>query len=355
MRVHKFLADIILETRIWSLDEFEKDTSAYKNKIISTGVVTLPSETFNNSMLNHLVNSFSRVFYKFKAGLLLPDHPAYSRLVESTLLDVCTSAAIMILRRFKASPKRFVFSNDFFAELHKTSLIGARYSDLTSGAGAVKLPYKLTDHLGDEFDEFMFYIGTVEDYFSVNPDNPSSDWLEYRKSRDHCKEKFMFSLAWKDSSKAWNYTAHYCTDVNTSIKEMFKDSVFKATYLDKNDGTPNISNEIEADGYQDHIRSMFNCLIYLKSGDPDLREMKNEIRRKSPGSSKILRKDKVLTEHDFTVVGFGFKKSPNYTKEFYYQPPYWARRGLAKVWTWCKGSLKKRKGSDEFGSQNISQ
>ena len=342
MRVHKFLADIILESGSWRLSEFEKSTCDYKNKMISTGKVVLPSETFGNRMLNHIIQSFGSAFYKYDTALF-PKYPEYSRLVLSTLQDVCTAAAIMILRKFKDCSNRFVFSNEFFSELHKTSLTGARYSDLIVGSGAIKLPYMLTDHLGDDFDEFMYFVGTVEDYFNVNPNDSSPEWLKYRSTRDHCKEKYMFSLAWKDSSKAWNYTAHYCTDPNTSVKEMFKDSVFKGIYLNKDDGGPNFTETIEEDGYQDHIRSMFNCLIYLKSGDPDLREMKNEIKRKSPGSSKIIRKDKDLTEHDFTVVGFGFKKSPNYTKEFYYQPPYWARRGLAKVWTWCKGSLKKRK------------
>lgn len=340
MRVNKFLADRILETEICSLSDFEKTACFYRDKIIATGKMVLPTEQFSNLMMNHLVNCFDKSLFKIEPDLLFPESPTYSALALSTLQDVCTSAAIMILRNFKESSARFVFATDFFSELHNTSLVGARYSDLVVGAGTIKLPYTLTDHLGDEFDEFMYFIGTVQDYFRVKDDDP--EWLEYQSTRDHCKEKYMFSLAWKDSSKAWNYTAHYCTDPKTTIKEMFKDSVFKGTYLNK-DNTPNISEMIESDGYQDHIRSMFNCLIYLKSGDPDLRKMKNEIKRKSPESSKIIRKDKDLSEHDFTVVGFGFKKNPNYSQEFYYQSPYWARRGLAKVWTWCKGSLKKRK------------
>lgn len=341
MRVHKFLADMILESDSLTLDQLEAISSGYVDRMRSSGVMVLPSEGFSSIMLNHLVHGFKNCLYRTsKDGLIFPDHPIYSDMVQHTIGDACTSAAIMVLRKFEESGERFVFSKEFFSELQQTSLVGARYSDLVSGAGTIKLPFKLKDHIGDEFDEFMYFIGNVNDYFGVRDDDP--EWQDYSSGRDHCKEKYMFSLAWKDSSKAWNYTAHYCTDLNTPIKSMFKDSVFKAVYLN-DDNTPNIHEEIEEDGYLDHIRSLFNCLIYLKSGDPDLRTMRNEIKRKSPGSTKIVRKDKDLTPYDFTVVGFGFKKSPNYSKEFYYQSPYWARRGLAKIWTWCKGSLKRRK------------
>ncbi len=342
MRVNQFLSDKILESKCLSLGQLEMMTKKYVDEQdirMRSGKSVCPPDDLGMQVIIHMLAFVKDGFFK-DSDFRFKDHPTYSSLARTTMQDACTGACVMILRKCRESKNRFVFANEFFNELHDTSLIDARYSDLVSGAGTIKLPFKLKDLFGDGFDEFSYYIGDVLDYFGV--DSGCSDWKEYSVDRDHCKEKYMFSLCWRDSRKAWNYTSHYCTDPNTTIKEMFKNSKFKSAFIDSNDNVV-ISEKIQEDGYEPHIKSMFNCLLYLKSGDPDLRAMRNEITYRTPTSTKIIRKDKDLSKHEFTVVGFGYKKSPIYSKEFYYQPPHWARRGLAKVWTWCKGSLKRRK------------
>jgi hypothetical protein len=60
----------------------------------------------------------------------------------------------------------------------------------------------------------------------------------------------------------------------------------------------------------DHSLLFFimKCLVYINSGNPDLREMRNPIRYKSPTSQTAVREHKQFSIPPFNVVGFNWKK-----------------------------------------------
>jgi hypothetical protein len=80
------------------------------------------------------------------------------------------------------------------------------------------------------------------------------------------------------------------------------------------------------DLYDNLIGKLINLLVYLSTGNPDIRKFKNTIRRKSPTSTKAIRADKDLSETEFELVGYGWKKDPNYLSSSWYCRPYWATR-----------------------------
>jgi len=268
-----------------------------------------------------------------------PEAPYFAKLASAAMQDTALKNMILnIYHTFKTKKlKRYVFCRDFFNELKDTKLDKIKPGDLVQGCGAVRFPFDVQDDIdGASFSEFVFSVMPVREFYNLQ--NEPDMWAKMKFNDKLTDDALMWNITWIDSNGAHNYSTQPFEGDAKSVQDFFIDSEFKLRGL--NADTQKIYQE---DGYSLHIKAIFNCLAYLKSGDPDLRKDKNVIEYKSPHSTKPLRKDKGLSTEEFELVGYTFKKNPLYTQEFYYQPAYYARRGDAKVWTWCKGSLKRRK------------
>ena len=115
-------------------------------------------------------------------------------------------------------------------------------------------------------------------------------------------------------------------DETTLVKDVFKNNLITYRTVGAGATLPTCEERIADDGYFHYVSILCNLLAYLNSGSPDIRDYRNEIRYKSPTSSKIVRADKDLSLENINLVGYTWKKDPLYQKESWYQKPHWARR-----------------------------
>lgn len=239
--------------------------------------------------------------------------------------------------------KLFRISDDFFDIFSKVLLGNIQANALPDDlCGYCILPKKIEDQSGDSYDGFYFFSGPGEKYLGAKDWTKMMNGLSEREIQNVTK---VLNFAWLDNKGHLNY----CT-MPFNGDEILKDVFVNTKFVIRrpvSDEMMEIHQEVQDDGFLPHIRVMCNLLIYLNSGNPDLRQYRNEIKYQSPTSQTPVKKDKVLSQSEFTLVGFGFKKNPLYSKEFFVQPPYWAHRlcgpgRTQKKYMLVKGSLKKR-------------
>lgn len=115
------------------------------------------------------------------------------------------------------------------------------------------------------------------------------------------------------------------------------------TFCQKNFCDPHESLNLSKDPTNGEWQFQELCILislYIGSGNPDLRDFRNEIKYRSSTSQTPVKKDKSLSQSNIILVGFDWKKHED---KSWYSQPYMARRGKNKKLTFNKGSIKKRK------------
>ena len=116
---------------------------------------------------------------------------------------------------------------------------------------------------------------------------------------------------------------------------------------DKDIGNNLFLDLVENEFRDGDIQYLINCLLYLQSGDPDIRHMKGENPRKYKINSKdsffekrqkqVLSQDAVF--NDYELVGWNYKKQYNVAGHWRYQAcgPKWSQHKLIFIESFKKG------------------
>lgn len=280
------------------------------------------------------------------------------RLAAQTLIEDAPTKAIALMHAhwqagdknlYRVSPDFFkVFSTVSFKDIHTDALP-------TNLCGFCQLPEEMTDEQGDKFDGFYFFSGPGRFYLGGQ-----QHWHKSILGITSDKvvvgdDTNILGFGWYDKTGNCNF-AVMPFNGNETLQDIFSNSEFviKDTFLTRK------QKVILEDGFLPHLRVMTNLLIYLNSGNPDLREFRNTIKYQSPTSQTPVRKDKELTLLPITLVGFGYKKSPMYEKDFWEQPPYWGHRRYGpgrtlRRYMLIKGSIKQRKAGKVEAQAEVTQ
>jgi hypothetical protein len=93
-----------------------------------------------------------------------------------------------------------------------------------------------------------------------------------------------------------------------------------------------------SDSLKSFARYIFNIILYIYSGEPDLRLLKGKVSKKKPKDlKKWHRKHRDMSQVDVTLVGFNFKKPKQYTVDgtivtgHWRWQPYGPERQLVKL------------------------
>jgi hypothetical protein len=333
MRIEKFLPEIIEEQKYNTEKESDK-----REMICDRLTYVLSEAALENNKVTRLLNIdlVSRMFQKQKT---------YSKIVEEFLKDFSTKAFFIAHAHWKINGKKlFKISEDFFSVFKSVSLGGIQTDALPKNVcGYCELPSVLKDDQGDTINGFYFFVGRGYEYLGHES---HENWRKNMKGMDANEGDNVLALAWRCNNSDFFGYATQTFHGHESLKDIFKNSVYTERHKL---GAGQYKQSVVDDGFKEHIRVMCNLLIYLNSGNPDLRSYRNTITYQSPTSQTPVRKDKALSQSEITIVGFGYKKNPIYTKEYYVQPPYWAHRWIGegrteKKYMLVKGSLKKRSG-----------
>lgn len=339
VRLDKFLPEIIRHTKDPKLTA--KDTVG----------ITYIRDKKSLRCLYHLFNSAVTSLKENKnvdVANLFPNNTEYQSLLRYLYFhDQSTYLFILSLYQNDLIGKTYTVSKDFYKIFKEISLdnIQARHLPVDC-SGYIELPEPLSDRDDDKIKGFFFYIGDVRNYLRL--DDPI-EWKSYIQDQNEDKllpDQKCISCTWLDHKGSTGYFFHPLPeDEKTLLKNSFKNTRFELRTFTPN----NVKvNKYNSDGFMPYIAVMLNILAYLKSGNPDLREFRNDIKYKSLGSKTPVRADKNLAQDPITLIGYGWAKDPIWKKTHWVSKPYWAERrygpgrSLSKV-VLCQGSIKQRR------------
>ena len=255
MRIKKLLPEQLLETiygempKISSniIDAFKFVVWAESRKINST-----------NEILHHLERQYGPRYVQPVKALI-------SDFVANEVLTVCSACMV------EDNLSNYVVAEKFYSEFKHLSLDGLRFTDLPDDfIGYIDLK----DNEIEGASKFFIWIGSYEEY-PVETDIQHS--LE-----DH-------------------------TDICINIGGLGKNTCFATKFIIPE--TPLTIKELfdaENTGSGPLIE-LVKLMIYIETGQPDIREFKNEIRYRGQGK-KPVKKDRDLATGTINLVGFGWKK-----------------------------------------------
>jgi len=255
-------------------------------------------------------------------------------------LDIGTFLATSIMspyyRQNKEARKIYVLNKDFYNSFLEVNFDLIQYRHLIRNAmGFVKLPYPIADSDGDEFTGFFFFSGSKHEI--ENPNFRAIMDKPYPLSDDvvgfaYLKEDFTVpAFHWSP------FPVDGTIRIEEGILNVRSISVTgnsRGLNLDGKDleevikQNPDVYKETVTNNYPKHLKLMYNLMVYLNTGKPDLREFRNPFKYLSPTSKKLTRESKELSRSDIVEVGFGYMKEKLQHAESWASKPHLG-------WRWC--------------------
>jgi hypothetical protein len=255
------------------------------------------------------------------------DEESLKRVISHLIEDPVIMEAALTLVSI-VNPTYYVVQKDFFSKFLKTKLDSVKFSDLPAYlTGYMKVPLPIIDEDGDEFNHIYFFIGDDKDFFPIkdwrygNPNainhikNDNEIWSssEQLTSLPKGKRIIQIVLLKEDPDLMTSETS-----VRTfGIRFPEDDSILISDLLN---GKFDSESKL---GYPSYLRIVINLILYLSTGEPDIRDFRNK--SKVPGEKKKspIRTSDILSCLPIKLVGYNWKK--NIIKTFSVQS--WTRDG----------------------------
>lgn len=247
-----------------------------------------------------------------------------SYLVKDLSTNDLMTMAMQITRlcSFPEPAPAYVMSKDFFDDLSEVDISRVNFAFLPEKVrGLIKFPMKLKDDDGCEFDEVFFAIDELKNVFTVVPEK-----LRYGNQEVKISDKFL-GFAWHTPNKGHKGLdpAHLLIpipeDKSVKIRDAFTSMKIR-NHVVSPETLASKSFSRMGDHYHDHNRLMLTALVYILSGQPDLRDFQNPIRYQSPTSQTPVKSDKGLSRVKINLVGYNWKKLPRYNQAVWNVRPY---------------------------------
>jgi hypothetical protein len=228
----------------------------------------------------------------------------------------------------------YVLGKNFFDDLSDSDVGDVTVSVLPeSFRGVLKFPKPLYDQDGYQFDEVMVVLDRADLVEKVVGITKGAVTLRERVLRGDDIDDYYLGMCWhakgpvglqpgesKPRAKidAGYFSTFLPKDKSIKIAELFDRHQYR-TLGAHNIGTLDMifeaSRSVLSDGYTKSMNSLFAALVYVLSGQPDLRFYKNPVRTQSPQSRTPIKADKHLSSAvDIHLVNYSWKKDPVYKK-----------------------------------------
>lgn len=236
----------------------------------------------------------------------------------------------------------YVFTKEFWPVLRKTSIKNISWDALPEHFTAtIRWPEPLRDSDGDRIEQIMVAI------------RPKAALEAVRKTKFKTEDgegSRVLIAWWLCHTGAGGYFCQMIPDRTDRIipdnwsRVMRRNSRLSPWYFET-------AEEYDNDS---HIVDLVKSLIYVSSGDPDLRSERNPIKYKNGKSSQPVRKHKDFSEVEFHRVGWNWKKmmerrAAEYSKDSWpvepfprYQP-YGPRENPKYKWIIVEGHERSRR------------
>jgi hypothetical protein len=307
--------------------------------IYATSKVVDGTDSDGNNLVTFDAVEAERTFLKYKVGI--PANAAYN--VAAVFASDPTLTCLANISSFFLNDEvqSYVFTKEFWPVLRKTSIKNISWDALPDHFTATfRWPEPLVDADGDLIEQMMVVI------------RPRPVLEEIRKApfKDEEGEGSRVLVAWwLCHTGSGGYFCQMIPDRTDRIipdnwsRVMKRNSRLSPWYFET-------SEEYDNDS---HIVDLVKSLIYVSSGDPDLRAERNPIQYKDGKSSQPVRKHKDFSEVEFHRVGWNWKKmmerrAAEYSKDSWtvepfprYQP-YGPRDSPKYKWIIVEGHERRR-------------
>jgi len=254
--------------------------------------------------------------------------------------------------------KTYLPDSQFHRDFLKVKLDDVQFHHLPSeGIGYIQFPTPITDDSGVIVHGGFYYCG---DYLQVHCDNWFSDELIKRNEANEFKNSII--LLWegiepdstKDRPKISQNFIHIDVpkDPTSTLKSKMKD-------LDNVDYCAEGGKRITVvkDAYKEVPKLLFKYMVYLKSGDPDIRHFRNTLSYVGNSTTKVTKKDRLLSREELVLLGYGYKKENLAHTEAWQSTAHmgWRRCGAGRKeirLVYVKGSTKSWKTKEEGTEAN---
>jgi hypothetical protein len=208
--------------------------------------------------------------------------------------------------------KCYRINSEFFNDFANIKLDRLSFYHLpTAFSGHIDLPEYLTDLEGNRFNSFFVAVDRLSKLESLIDGVPGIGRGAFDKY-PHDDLAVLFSYMDRSTGVMGYLIRPFPKDRSMLISESLVGSRIVSSMESDELGFA-VEREVgEIAGYPDYQRFLFNILVYLHSGQPDIRTVKQIPKLRGGAGSKVANKDRDLSLHEILLVNYSWKKQPLY-------------------------------------------
>jgi len=237
----------------------------------------------------------------------------YPKVIHGVANDKICMEGGLIRSAYHEHPKyraNYIVAPDFFSVFRKVPLDHIDFSHLPSknSVGYIFLEMPIRDYEGTKYPHCYFACGNCQDLLGVpsHRDLYAGENGESLKLGDKASDDvFVFNLISSAGIQRTGGT-QIPKDRSILIKDWFANAEDLHTTFDRDRLA--MSDMRGIGGYGAHLKDVVNLLVYLNSGQPDIRDFRNTIRYRGQGGLTPVNKDRDLSQLPLKLLGFSWKK-----------------------------------------------
>lgn len=205
--------------------------------------------------------------------------------------------------------KSFLLGTDFFSDFRNVKLSKLAFHHLPEAfSGFIALPEPLTDLEGNSFRGFFAVVAPLSLLEGLVSGVSNAIFGKY----PYDDLAALFSYIDERTGVTGYLVRPFPKDRSMLISESLEGSHIHSAFKTDELGLSVDEDGGVIEGYPEYQRILFNSLVYVASGQPDIRLVRQTPRLRGGPGSKIVNKDKDLSSHDVFLVNHGWLKKPLY-------------------------------------------
>jgi hypothetical protein len=199
----------------------------------------------------------------------------------------------------------YVFAKEFFEDLLTVDVTRLAYSMFPIGfSGVFRFPRPIQDEEGDSFQEVCVTVLEATELEDLLGLIVEKDYGPSGKGLVSVERCLLFS--WPVIGKRSFGGLFLAAPDNLRLVDSLSrgwDRVEEGVMVDR---------KYNVNDHGGYVRTILTAMVYVLSGQPDLREHRNVIKKQSPTSQTPVKADKSLSPLPIKLVGYNWKKLPSY-------------------------------------------
>lgn len=217
-----------------------------------------------------------------------------------------------VLGQKDRKPDYYVIQKEFYTKFLKVNLNNLKFKHLPeSFIGYIKLPIPIIDSDGSKYHHIYVYIGDADNFFPSTKDALAHIWRTSGNQLVDVGSKLMqVALVANAPSEYAEYSLE--GEIRTFGMRLPKDGDMLIEDLISKSTDTIVYNPMSITssvvGYPDYLKQIISLLLYINSGDPDIRDFQNTVKWPNQKRKPLRQSETLSTLDNIKLVGFHWKK-----------------------------------------------